>query len=295
MVTSIDLSIGIQRDRLHAALEWTEGAYSDCRVCAAQCGVDRTKGPAGVCGLGRDARIYKEYLHLGEEAALVPSHTIFMTGCNFRCPFCSDDRFVRKPTAHGVTIPPEALAVRIAQRRQQGATNVNFVGGVPDVNLLYILRTLSHCPDDTHVVWNTNLWSTRSVMARLGGVVGTWLADFKFGNDRCAKKLSGGVSDYLGTLAPLLEHAAASHANLIIRHLVMPGHLACCTEPVLKHVAQHWPQVPFNLMLGYHPFQLAPHSGVLGRRLERVEAEQALHAAQNAMMNLWVDGRPFTI
>ncbi len=189
----MDLSLGIDPQHLKAALQWAQAAYQSCDVCAARCGVDRTNGPAGVCGLGEDARIYKEYLHFGEEAALVPSHTIFMTGCNFRCVFCSDDRFVRRPLDFGTVVPPEALAVRIAQRRSEGATNVNFVGGVPDVNVLYILRTLQHCPPDTHVVWNTNLWSTTEALSHLEGVVGTWLVDYKFGNDRCALKLAGGI------------------------------------------------------------------------------------------------------
>lgn len=289
-MTLVDLSIGMQRERLDAAVAWAEAAYANCDVCAQRCHVDRTAGPAGVCHLGVDARIYKEYLHLGEEAALVPSHTVFTTGCNFRCVFCSDDRFVRRPQEFGVVIPPEALAHRIAQRRAQGATNVNFVGGVPDVNVLFILRTLQHCPDDTHVVWNTNLWTTPEAMDHLDGVVGTWLADYKFGNDRCARKLAGGIRDYMGTLDPLLDKAVASRANVIVRHLVMPGHVACCTLPVIDRMAQRWPDTPLNLMLGYHPFQLAGRAGALGGMLPDDERLQAVAYARDAGIPLLEDG-----
>ena len=288
----LDLSMGVDRDALAAATTWAEEAYANCMVCAARCGVDRTQGPAGVCHLGEDARVYKEYLHFGEEAALTPSHTIFMTGCNFRCVFCSDDRFVRRPQEFGVTLPPEALAKRIAQRRAEGATNVNFVGGVPDVNVLFILRTLAHCPADTHVVWNTNLWTVPEAMDRLDGVVGTWLVDYKFGNDRCGRKLAGGIRDYTATFEPLLRAAAGARGNLVVRHLLMPGHLECCTLPVLSTMATRWPRVPFNLMLGYHPFQLAGRAGSLGRSLEPAELDAALAAARASDVNLWIDGRP---
>lgn len=248
----------IDRARLDAAIAWTEGRYRACDVCAERCLVDRTGAapPAGArCGLGAGGRVYKEYLHLGEERVFVPTHAIYLTGCNFRCAFCSDDPQVRAPLAHGLAMPPEALAARIALRRSQGATSVDFVGGVPDVNLLYILRTLAHCPADTHVVWNTNLWTTPEVLTQLTGIVATYLADLKFGNDACALKLAG-IRGYWPTLTTLLPDAAA-RAFLVVRHLLMPGHLACCTRPALTWLAAHLPDAPVNLMTGYLPYRMA--------------------------------------
>ncbi len=258
-----DLSVGVDPQRLRDALVWTRERYRACDVCAVRCGVDRLSGALGPCGVGVGGRVYKEYLHLGEERCLLPSHTVYLTGCNFRCVFCSDDRQVREPLAHGAPLPPAALARRIARRRAEGARNVNFVGGLPDVNLLYVLETLALCRPDTHVVWNTNLWTTPEVVGRLTGVVGTWLVDHKFGSDRCALKLSG-ARDYLATLEPLLALVARS-GQLVVRHLLMPGHLSCCTEPVLTWLAAHHPNVPVNLMTGYHPFHLAGRAGPLGR------------------------------
>jgi putative pyruvate formate lyase activating enzyme len=40
---------------------------------------------------------------------------------------------------------------------------------------------------------------------------------------------------------------------LTIRHLVMPGHLECCTYPVLEWIAEEMPQAPVNVMDQYHP------------------------------------------
>lgn len=285
----LDLTHGLDPDRLATALAWAEERYGACDVCARACGVDRHRGERGLCGLGAEGRVYKEYLHFGEEEALLPSHTIFLTGCSLRCAFCSDDGPVRQPLAHGHAIAPAALAGRIARRRREGATNVNFVGGVPDVNLLYILQVLTHCPADTHVVWNTNLWTTPTAIARLTGVVGTWLADFKFGSDRCAKKLAG-VDAYTATLTALLPLAARA-GNLLVRHLVMPGHVACCAAPALAWLSEHLPGVPVNLMTGYLPFQLAGAGGALGGRLAPGERDAALALLARANVTRLVDGR----
>ena len=285
----MDLSIGVDPERLASALKWANESYADCRICPEDCGVDRHEGELGLCGLGADARVYKEYLHLGEEEALVPSHTIYLSGCNFRCAFCSDMGPVKNPKLHGLALDPANLSRRIAKRRAEGATNVNFVGGLPDVNVLYILRTLTHCPEDTHVVFNTNLWTTEEAVGVLEGVVGTWLVDFKFGADRCARKLAG-IDNYVGHMQRLLPRVSAS-ANLLIRHLLMPGHVDCCTRPVFEWLSSHLPEALVNVMTGYKPFQLALSKSRMGGGLDPSEVDAALALARATGLRYIVDGR----
>lgn len=264
------------------ALAWADAAYRACDVCAERCGVDRHEGPAGRCGLGADARIYKEYLHLGEERLFVPGHAIYLAGCSFRCAFCSDDGAVRAPLTTGTPLAPEALARRIAKRRAEGATNVNFVGGVPDVNVLFLLKTIALLPADTHIVWNTNFWTTRTAIAHLRPIVGTWLIDFKFGDDGCALRLAG-ARDYVGRLEADLAWLLGgpgptplTRPFVFVRHLLMPGHLECCTRPVLTHLATHHPQLPINVMTGYHPYRMARAGNAMAGRMPGGEVEAAL-------------------
>jgi len=266
------------RGDLAAAIAWAEAAYRACDICPEDCRVDRFRSASGKCGLGAEARVYKEYLHFGEERRLVPSHTIYLTGCSFRCAFCSDWDAVTRPGELGVPATPEALARRIALRRAQGAKNVNFVGGVPDVNTLAILRTLALVPADTHVVWNTNLWSSPALIDHLRPIVGTWLADLKFGDDACALKLAR-VRDHWRVLTDRLRRVPRE--RLLVRHLLMPGHLACCTLPVLRWLADTLPDVPVNLMTGYHPFRMA-RTGGPSSRAGRLPMASTLPAVERA-------------
>jgi putative pyruvate formate lyase activating enzyme len=285
----LDLTRGIDPVQLRRAIQWAESAYVACNVCPANCQVNRLEGEHGLCGLGAEGRVYKEYLHLGEESVLCPSHTIYFTGCNFRCAFCSDLAQVTRPQDFGVVLEPAVVAQRIALRRSEGAINVNFVGGLPDVNILYILRVLSHCPDDTHVVWNTNMWTTETAVSKLSGVVGTWLADLKFGNDHCARKLSG-VQNYWNHTSSILRKVDPS-ANLLVRHLLMPGHLECCTRPVLEWLSTHLPQAVVNVMTGYHPFALTHKEKAMGQPLSQTERSVGLDLIKNYPCVVLLDGR----
>ena len=284
----MDLTIGIDPQRLTAAAQWAHDAYFSCNICPEKCEINRHAGQRGTCGLNADANVYKEYLHFGEEAVLTPSHTVFTSGCNFHCAFCSDIGPVKKPLQHGVRLSPESLADRIALRRTQGATNVNFVGGLPDVNLLYILRTLTYCPTDTHVVFNTNLWTTREAVEQLEGVVGTWLVDFKFGSNRCALKLAG-IQKYLDHMHSLLP-IISKRANVLVRHLVMPGHIDCCTRPVLAWMKANLPQVTVNLMTGYQPFNMAKGKGLMSRAAPDSDNEHAVRLADSMGLRYIING-----
>ena len=253
--------------------------------------MNRHAGERGHCGLGVQGRVYKEYLHLGEERTLVPSHAVYLSGCNLRCTFCSDWDAVIHPDRHGALLSPEELAARIAHRRSEGARNVNFVGGLPDVNVLYILETLARCPVDTHVVWNTNLWTTQEAIERLTGVVGTWLVDLKFGSDDCAKELAGveAYTERLHRLLPMAERAG----TLLVRHLLMPGHLECCTRPSLEWLRAHMEQATINVMTAYHPFALKGAKGPMSGPLEAQETARALRLFNSMdFPHAMIDGQP---
>jgi len=79
-----------------------------------------------------------------------------------------------------------------------------------------------------------------------------WLPDFKFGPGRCAIDLAR-TSWYWETVTGNLLLLRDWGEDFTIRHLVMPGHVECCTHPVLDWIADNMPEAPVNIMDQYHP------------------------------------------
>ena len=91
---------------------------------------------------------------------------------------------------------------------------------------------MSHCPNLPPVVWKSDFHGTPEVFELLDGVVDTYVADFKFGNDLCAKRIAA-VDDYLRIVTRNLK-IAEKQARLIVRHLLLPGHADCCYRPIVQ-------------------------------------------------------------
>lgn len=274
-------------DRLSLKIELARRLHSRCTICEHRCGARRAEGEVGHCGV-LEARIASEFIHTGEEPDLVPSYTIFFAGCTFDCVFCQNWDISTRPTS-GVVISPRNLARMIEDRvgtpdkevprglRSEPARNVNWVGGDPSSNLLYILRSLSECQANIPQVWNSNMYLTEDAMALLDGVVDVYLTDFKYGNDDCALRLSK-VPEYMRIITR--NHLLArKNAEMIIRHLVLPGHVECCTRPALTWIASNLKDVKVNVMAQYRPEHKARDHSEISRRLHVDEYEKAVDIA----------------
>jgi putative pyruvate formate lyase activating enzyme len=262
---------------LDLKVELVDRMLSDCHCCGWRCGVDRKAGEKGFCRLADTSNYASEFLHMGEEPELVPSHTIFFTGCTFACVYCQNWDISTFPES-GTRIEPRKLAKLIDLRRMHGARNVNFVTPTPHVHtVLKIVREISV---NTPVVWNSNMYHSPEISEILEGVVDVYLGDFKYGNDICARKYSK-VKNYLEVVQPNFEFAYET-AEIILRHLVLPDHLECCTRPIAEWVAKHIPQVRFNLMFQYRPCYRAMEYPELDRYLTTEEEAAAIYIVKEA-------------
>ncbi len=232
---------------LDLKIELAERLYQTCCFCEHQCRVNRKK-TAGKCGV-QESHIASEFLHYGEEKVLVPSYTIFFSGCTFNCVFCQNWDISQNPC--GVAIEPKALVTTINQRKKQGARNVNWVGGDPTSNLLYILNVLQKLDSNIPQVWNSNMYCSEETMKLLHGVIDIYLTDFKYGNDSCAKRLSK-VDGYTAIMKRnhLLVY---QQGEVIVRHLVLPNHATCCSRPILEWIQKNTLEAAVNVMGQYRP------------------------------------------
>jgi putative pyruvate formate lyase activating enzyme len=149
----------------------------------------------------------------------------------------------------GVRIDPGKLARLIDLQRMHGAKNVNFVTPTPHVHT--ILKTVREISINTPVIWNSNMYHSPEIAEILEGIVDVYLGDFKYGNDSCARKYSK-IKNYLEIIQPNFEFAYKT-AEILLRHLILPGHLECCTKPISEWVAKNIPHIRFNLMFQYRP------------------------------------------
>jgi len=221
-----------------------------CMLCEWRCGVNRLEGAVGRCGLDWRTRVTSAFLHVGEEAPLVPSGTIFFTGCSFRCVFCQNWDISTDPY-NGEEVSPEELAKIAVKLRDMGARNINYVGGNPDQQLHTIIESLKYMDVNVPLLWNSNFYMTVESMKLLVDLIDIWLPDFKYGNDKCAWRLSK-VKNYFDVVSR--NHLIAyQYGDMIIRHLILPNHIECCTEPVLEWIAKNCPNALVNVMDQYRP------------------------------------------
>lgn len=243
--------------RVRTALSYSSRELLNCHLCERHCGVNRRRNELGLCGVGAESRYYSALVNYGEEPFLSPSYCVYFTGCEMRCVFCSAHEWVARPTL-GEAVDLEALAAGIGPE----ARSISFIGGNPSVNLHDILRLIDLARPTIPLCWNSNFYETPETLQTLFGIIDVFQADYKFGNQACANRLSR-TPGYCGTVERNLR-LARDHADLVIRHLLMPGHVECCLKPICRWVGEHCPDSVFFLMTGYVPWGPAAGSGSFG-------------------------------
>jgi putative pyruvate formate lyase activating enzyme len=251
-----------------------------CNMCERRCGANRAEGETGYCGVGAVSRVACDFLHFGEEPELVPSHTIFFSGCTFHCEYCQNWDIAMDARAGNPT-DPSFLANRLREGMRQGSRNANFVGGNPDPNLHTILETIIALGEDGRslpMVWNSNMYTSEEAMRLLDGVMDVYLADFRYGNDECAARYSG-VDDYFRVVSRNLS-TASRQGEVMLRQLLLPGHLECCTARIMAWVGENIPGVYFNLMFQYRPEYRAALYPEIDRKPSPQEKMEAVEIAR---------------
>jgi putative pyruvate formate lyase activating enzyme len=254
----------------------------ECIFCEHLCKVDRAAGKRGRCGLDEVSRVSTAFLHMGEEAPLVPSGTIFFTGCSFKCVFCQNFDISVNPFS-GVEVSPKELANLAISLRKRGARNINYVGGNPDQHLHNIVKSLRYMNINVPLLWNSNFYFSMESLLILADLIDIWLPDFKYGNDDCAFKLSR-IKNYFRVSSRNHKLLHDMGENIIIRHLVLPNHLDCCTKPILRWISDNTPNVLVNVMDQYRPEHRVAREPErfpdVARRLTRREINEAYGEAE---------------
>ncbi len=275
-------------------------ALSSCEVCPRRCGVNRLQNEIGVCRIGRYAVVASYFPHFGEEDCLrgwKGSGTIFFSGCNLRCVFRQNWQISQQ--VEGMPASPERLAEMMLQLQEQGVHNINWVTPehvVPQIleGLLIAVQRGLHLP----IVYNTSAYDSLHTLQLLDGIIDIYMPDFKFWYPERAHRYLK-ARDYpevarqairemhrqVGLLK--FDENGLAKRGLLVRHLVMPGHLED-TREILHWLAKEISKDTYvNIMAQYYPaWKVGPDNyPEINRPLTQQEHVAALSIAQEA--GLW--------
>ena len=275
-----------EKSYLDLKIEIARRILGICHFCTRRCEVNRSDGALGYCRCGTEITVSSIFEHVGEEPELVPSGTIFTTGCTLRCRHCQNwtiSQWIEK----GGIFKPEALAKEVEQLRMNGCRNANLVGGEPSPWLEQWLETFKHVNKNIPVVWNSNSYYSPETARLLAGFIDVYLLDFKYGPDGCAEEISDAPNYWEACTRNHLE--AKNYGELIIRLLVLPSHLECCTKHIINWIARNLgTDTRVNVMFQYRPEWKAYEIPELRRRLTRDEKKRAIQLAKEANLTNFI-------
>ena len=264
----------------------------ECHLCPRHCSVNRLAGEEGKCQITTQAMVSSYGPHFGEEAPLVGNHgsgTIFFTYCNLRCIFCQN--YTISQLGEGYPVNREELARMMLSLQEKGCHNINLVS--PTHVVPYILDALElavsrglHLP----LVYNTGGYDSLETLKLLDGIVDIYMPDMKYSDAKTAERLSG-IEDYpevnktaikemhrqVGDLH--IDEQGVARRGLLVRHLVLPNHLAG-TQEVVSFLAQEVSTDTYlNIMAQYHPCHKAFDMPLLSRPVNKQEFHEAINLA----------------
>jgi putative pyruvate formate lyase activating enzyme len=204
-----------------------------------------------------------------EESAISPSYLLSLAGCNWECCFCNVDQGART----GRTLSRQLFSRLVDEALDAGMKTVQFTGGEPALHadgLHELLRGDGRLP----AVLNTNLsvdLMGHPLLEHLAGLV----CSVKFGRDQCAMRLAG-VADYVGLIRGRAVALHRRFRKIIVRHLLMPGHIDCCLKPTALWMAAGSPGATLSLLTGYVPPVRSDEAPELLRCLRPDEIDEAV-------------------
>ena len=195
-------------DYIDRHVKVTQDILKHCTLCPRKCGIDRTAGQTGYCGLTNHAVVDCSLAHHGEEPPLSGAcgSARSFSSCNLRCIFCQNYQI-----SHGVrgdAVTSAALAETMLGLQDRKCHNINVVTPTPQapfiIEALHLARAKGLI---VPFVYNCGGYEDRGLIERLEGDVDIYLPDFKYGSDDVAFLYSG-VKDYAAHALASLEEMA---------------------------------------------------------------------------------------
>lgn len=267
-------------------------AYQNCRLCGHRCGVDRTSGQRGTCGLSDDVLVASVEPHYGEEPELVGfygSGTIFFAGCNLGCLYCQNWGISWEKRGSATSL--EKLAEAMLQLERNGCHNINLVTPTPYTpSILEAARIARDRGLSIPFVYNSGGYESLETLEMCAGMIEIYMPDSKYSDPEIAGRFSGApdypevnriaLQEMRRQVGDLQVQNGIARRGLLIRHLVLPNQIEN-TFGVLRFIAQELSLESYvNIMDQYHPAYRAEELPGMNCRLTAQEYEAVRHYAR---------------
>ncbi len=233
-------------------------------TCPRRCGVDRTRGEYGACGVPATPRLARAALHLWEEPSISGergSGTVFFSGCSLGCVFCQNHAI---SGGQGIDITEERLVEIFLELQQAGVHNINLVTPTQYAPMLCEVIPAARARGLTlPIVYNSGGYELPEVLHRLSGLVDIYLPDFKYASSELAARYAG-APDYpevakaaLAEMidqcpAPIFDEDGMMRRGVLVRHLMLPSAYRNSHE-VIKYLATLSSHIYVSIMNQYTP------------------------------------------
>lgn len=266
--------------------------YENCLLCPRKCGINRSTGQTGVCGVSSEIKVARAALHYWEEPCISGkrgSGAVFFSGCSLHCVFCQNREI--SDGKEGKVISKERLSDIFMELADKGANNINLVTPgqyIPDI--VWAVNNAKSRGMKLPIIYNTSGYENVTELKLLEGIVDVYLPDFKYMDSTLSARYSR-AKDYpsvakqaLSEMVRQLPDVVIDDATgliqkgVIVRQLLLPGHVNDA-KAVLKYLYDTYhDHVYISMMSQFTPIALKDYPEI-NRTVTRREYERLVDYA----------------
>lgn len=266
--------------------------YENCLLCPRKCGINRSTGQTGVCGVSSEIKVARAALHYWEEPCISGkrgSGAVFFSGCSLHCVFCQNREI--SDGKEGKVISKERLSDIFIELAGKGANNINLVTPgqyIPDI--VWAVNDAKSRGMKLPIIYNTSGYENVTELKLLEGIVDVYLPDFKYMDSTLSARYSR-AKDYPSVAKQALSEMVRQQPDVVIddatglilkgvivRQLLLPGHVNDA-KAVLKYLYDTYhDHVYISMMSQFTPIALKDYPEI-NRTVTKREYERLVDYA----------------
>lgn len=266
--------------------------YENCLLCPRKCGINRSTGQTGVCGVSSEIKVARAALHYWEEPCISGkrgSGAVFFSGCSLHCVFCQNREI--SDGKEGKVISKERLSDIFMELAGKGANNINLVTPgqyIPDI--VWAVNDAKSRGMKLPIIYNTSGYENVTELKLLEGIVDVYLPDFKYMDSTLSARYSR-AKDYPSVAKQALSEMVRQQPDVVIddatgliqkgvivRQLLLPGHVNDA-KAVLKYLYDTYhDHVYISMMSQFTPIALKDYPEI-NRTVTKREYERLVNCA----------------